>query len=828
MRCDEAREAMSARLDGEPIDEHTLDLHLEDCSRCAGWLSAAHAVTRRARLLPVPEVPDLTEQIVAAVEADRLQPRRSGTTFTQFALLSVAGLQLALALGILLSGHDHEAPVHVAHEMGSFNVALALAYLITALQPFRAGGLLPFAGVAAGLLAVTAATDLAGNQTSPSKELPHLLAVIGFFLLWRLLDQSHPSSPTGLRRQVRPTAGKVLRRVGMAFTGRTRRMLAVVIGVAVAIPLLAGPADAHAVLESSEPGSGAVLGKSGDTVTLRFDEPITLLPSGIRVLDGSGKRVDRGDAAHAGNSENVAVRLRPNLPQGSYLVDWRVVSADSHPIGGAFTFSVGAPGQVASAPSGATGNSTVGLLLGLSRLLTFIALALLVGAAAFVVTCWPAGRNRRGMRRLLIGACATVAGTAVTGLLLQAPYAAGLPVANAFDPQLLRSVLGSPYGHATVARLVLSALAGGWLVLFFRSAARQLIGLAGAVLGLGLLFTLSAGGHANAGSSRLLALAADTGHLAAMSTWLGGLAVLAVLLLRAHRAADRAELVKIVTRFSRIAFGAVLVLVGTGIFASVQQVGSVVALLSTDYGRLLLLKIALVVVVVGIAALSRSWVRRHDPARALAGGYDEPRGADERELVLAGGNSSSSTDAVPRPRPAEAGGSGGAGSSSHGPGGVPGPAEVGKLRRSVLAEVVIALVILTITSILVVTQPAKNAYGPVNPSDASTTDNPTARLVAGPITVLLSSSPISSRELALRVDTYDANGALKSVPEMTGELRLPSQGLGPLPVSFTPSGPGHFVANTVDVPIAGEWQLALQVRVDDFNEYTVQAPLSVK
>src|SRR4051794_27575726 len=269
MRCDEAREAMSARLDGEPVDEATLDLHLEDCSRCAGWLSAAHAVTRRARLLPVPEVPDLTEQIVAAVQADRLQPRRSGTAFTQFALLSVAGLQLAVALGILLSGHDHEAPVHVAHEMGSFNVALALAYLITALQPFRAGGLLPFAGVVAGLLAVTAATDLAGHQTHPSEELPHLLAVVGFFLLWRLLDQSHPSSPTGLRQQMRPTAGKVLRRVGMSFNGRTRRLLAVLVGVAVAIPLLAGPAGAHAGLGARDPRGRAGVGRARGTRTPR-------------------------------------------------------------------------------------------------------------------------------------------------------------------------------------------------------------------------------------------------------------------------------------------------------------------------------------------------------------------------------------------------------------------------------------------------------------------------------------------------------------------------------------------------------------------------------
>src|SRR4051812_15136098 len=173
MRCDEAREALSARLDGEPVDEATLDRHLDGCDPCGEWLAAAHAVTRRWRLLPVPEVPDLTEQIVAAVQAEQLQPARRATTATQVGLLGVSAPQPALALPILLAGHDHEAPLHVAHEMGSFNLALALAYFVTGLQPFRAGGLLPFAGIVAGLLAVTAGTDLAAHRTSLSEEIPH-------------------------------------------------------------------------------------------------------------------------------------------------------------------------------------------------------------------------------------------------------------------------------------------------------------------------------------------------------------------------------------------------------------------------------------------------------------------------------------------------------------------------------------------------------------------------------------------------------------------------------------------------------------------------------
>src|SRR4051812_20625842 len=204
MRCDEAREALSARLDGEPVDEASLDRHLDGCEPCGQWLAPAHPLTpprarppagpRRCRLLPAPDVPDLTEQIVAAVQADSERPRTGDKFLTRVALVVVAGFQFGLALPILLGGHDHEAPLHVAHEMGSFDLALALAYFITALQPFRAGGLPPFAGIVAGLLAATAGTDLTAHRTSPAEELPHLLAIAGFLLLWRLLDRAHPHS----------------------------------------------------------------------------------------------------------------------------------------------------------------------------------------------------------------------------------------------------------------------------------------------------------------------------------------------------------------------------------------------------------------------------------------------------------------------------------------------------------------------------------------------------------------------------------------------------------------------------------------------------------
>jgi copper transport protein len=158
-------------------------------------------------------------------------------------------------------------------------------------------------------------------------------------------------------------------------------------------------------------------------------------------------------------------------------------------------------------------------------------------------------------------------------------------------------------------------------------------------------------------------------------------------------------------------------------------------------------------------------------------------------------------------------------------GDTPDPLELRSLRRSVLAEVVIAIGILAVTAVLVVTQPAKIAApSAARPATSSTT---TTRVAAGPVTVLVSSFPAGPRQLNIRLSTF-SNGRLQSVPELTGALRLPAQGLGPLPVTFRPNGPGQFVADAVNVPVAGEWNLALSVRVTDFDAYPVQTTLAVR
>jgi predicted anti-sigma-YlaC factor YlaD len=187
--CQNAREAISALLDdeGSDVPGWVLDEHLDSCADCRRWESAAHAVTRTARLRPLRPASGGSDAVVAAVLARSRPPRRpTSLTFARLGLVAVGIVQAAITLPELLFGRDHAAPVHVAHEMGAFAMALAAGFLIAAWKPDRARGMHALVGVAAALLVVTAALDLLHGRTDIGDEAPHLLAIIGWLLLGRL------------------------------------------------------------------------------------------------------------------------------------------------------------------------------------------------------------------------------------------------------------------------------------------------------------------------------------------------------------------------------------------------------------------------------------------------------------------------------------------------------------------------------------------------------------------------------------------------------------------------------------------------------------------
>ena len=194
MECTFFREAISARLDGEPLGmpERDLEAHLTACPGCASWADAAAVVTRRARLAPAPAMPDLTEAVLTALprEHPRAAWSRVVGEMLRLALLAVGVAQAALAWPTIeFGGGAMPAPMHMTHETGAWNVAVAAAFLAVAAAPRLAAGALPFLGTFAALLTVLTATDLVAGRVPVDRAVGHLLLLSGVVLVgvlaWR-------------------------------------------------------------------------------------------------------------------------------------------------------------------------------------------------------------------------------------------------------------------------------------------------------------------------------------------------------------------------------------------------------------------------------------------------------------------------------------------------------------------------------------------------------------------------------------------------------------------------------------------------------------------
>jgi copper transport protein len=254
--------------------------------------------------------------------------------------------------------------------------------------------------------------------------------------------------------------------------------------------------------------------------------------------------------------------------------------------------------------------------LGVARWLGYVGSALLVGVLIVLGWCWRAGWASVRARRLMTLGGVLLAAGAVADLRLKGPYVAALGLGATFHGDLLREVLGSTYGRATLARIVL-ALIG------LEMAWRRVRSLGAAVilsLAVGVSFALA--GHAAAGSGHVFAAVNDTVHVVAASVWLGGLVLLLVAVLP-ERDAEASRIA--LTRFSGLALVMVMALVATGLYQAIRQVGSLGAATGTTYGRELLVKVGLVVVLVALGALSR---------RRLAQGAVRLRAAVGAETVL--------------------------------------------------------------------------------------------------------------------------------------------------------------------------------------------------
>ncbi|MDX6437846.1 MAG: copper transport protein [Gaiellaceae bacterium] len=368
-----------------------------------------------------------------------------------------------------------------------------------------------------------------------------------------------------------------------------RPVLVAVAAVLVALAMVPA-AGAHSRLMTTQPANDAVLEQSPRSVLLRFDEGVETAFGAIRVYDARAHRVDSGKIQRPSGAE-VRIRLDRRLARGTYTATWRVVSADGHPVSGAFVFHVGAPsadpaGVAAQVLEGGTPTS-VSVLFSIVRAVDFLLLLLVGGGTLMLIVglghASPETRSR--LARLLSAASILLAVVACAGIVLQGAAAGGFGLGEAVHWDVVSTVLGTRFGTVW---LVQAGLAVTCALLLAASGHLPLPSLVPAAL---LLLTPSLSGHASVSGG--IALVADVAHVAAAAVWVGGLAALVLALLWAG--AERWELaVHAVPRFSLLAVGAVSVLLVSGTTSGYLEVRALRGLWETTYGQLLLVKIALV------------------------------------------------------------------------------------------------------------------------------------------------------------------------------------------------------------------------------------------
>jgi copper transport protein len=613
VKCSDVREAISARLDGEPspMSLTEIDAHLTTCRDCAAFRERVVGLARLGADPLLGVAPDLSARILAAAPR-QTRTRRSNHEFVlRLGVGLMAGTELLTSLVVFALEHGYARVDHAGHESLSFTAAICVGLLYVAFRPAAARAYVPAVAVAVALLALTSLIDVGSNRVAAWEEVPHIDLLAGFVLLVLLAREQ--GGGHGSRRHranavppTPPRGGLHLVRSALVPSGRAvRRVLAAAAACALVL-VVAPPTFAHAVLEGSDPTPDSTLHGVPATVTLTFDEPVSTPLGALRVFGPDGQRVDDGAVTHPdGEGQKVGVGLGSTTATGTYLVSWRVISADSHPVSGAFTFSVGKHSAAPVAPA-ITTDRTVAVLLGLTRWLGYLGACLLLGGAVFLRWCWPRGWSVVRARRLVHSGAVALAVSAATALLLKGPYDGGLGLGHLAHPDLLLEVLGSTYGRGMLVRLTLAVAAIAWFE--WRRPTGSAATWLGLVGGLALAATFGFTGHAVAGTQRPLSLGSDLLHVGAMAVWLGGLLMLALVTLRSD-----AEPVDAVHRFSRLAATSMVVLVGTGTWQAWRQVSEWAALTGTAYGRELLVKVGLVGAVLVAAGFSRAWVvaRRH-------------------------------------------------------------------------------------------------------------------------------------------------------------------------------------------------------------------------
>ncbi len=501
---------------------------------------------------------------------------------------------------------------------------------------------------------------------------------------------------------------------------------------------------------------------------MRFSEPVEIALGSVRVFDADARRVDDGRPTHP-SSREVAVALKPNLARGTYTVAWRVISADAHPVHGAFVFHVAAPG---ANPAGVGaevldqegGSRSVDVTFTVARFLAFALILLCVGGAVALVAVVRSDDGVEALRRRLFGglalAATVLAVVSAFGLPLQAASAGGLPLRDAVRWSAVSAVLDTRFGEIWSWRVWLAIM----LAVLAVAARRGWSFPAATVIVAGMLaVTPALSGHASV--SGALSLVSDVAHVAAAGVWGGGLAFLVAALVLAR--GDRWRLAaRAVPRFSSIAVASVAVLVVAGVVNGYLQVREWRGLWETTYGLLLVAKVGLVLPILALGAFNNRF-------------------------------------AVPRLRKE-----------------IASPREQRRFLRTAAAELALLVAVLGVTAVLVDEPPAKAQLEPTGPQAVTT--------AIGNLELNLVVDPAVAGRNAVHVYLLSQAGSPASVAEVDVLASLPSRGLGPLHLDTRVAGPGHYVVRGANFPLPGTWQLTVEARRGEFEALSATVSIPIR
>ncbi|KAA1428671.1 copper resistance CopC/CopD family protein [Nocardioides antri] len=545
------------------------------------------------------------------------------------------------------------------------------------------------------------------------------------------------------------------------------RLIAGVVAALASVVMFAGPASAHAALVDTSPDDGAVLAEAPDDVRLTFNGPVRLLADGIRLYDAAGEDFP---VAAEGEGSEIVVETPAELGEGSFVVSWRVVSADGHPLSGSFTFSIGSRSDtVAPAPASADPSADAQRLHSVTQGGQYVALLLAAGLVVFLgllPRSAPAAVRRRVAK---VGLVMSVLASVASLLLvpLSAAIERGAGVAAIFSTTAL-----SDPGPVAAEWLVAFLVTGG---LFLAMAASRggggarpgrrwygvaLIGVTAALTGPALV------GHTRSFGPEMLLVLTDVAHLAAGAVWLGGLVGLVIAL---PRLAGHGHLgAQVLSRFSTAAAASLLVLTVMGSVLSWRILASWDLLFHTSYGILLLTKIAIVVVAILVAAANRF---------VLLPRVQDPERRDET------------------------------GAGTH------------PIRRAIAVEGVLLVGALLVTGFLTNQAPHPSPDLVSAPAASSHAQS------IGDLRIVTTLDSGTVGPNTVRIETEDTSGAPRTLPHRpVVSLSSDSHDLGSLPITRT--GPATYEASAI-LPSTGTWEIQVSLRLSRFENPVFTVPVTV-